>query len=304
MTRRQKAIAFFVTLCVLLVAAAVSLNIGWILINARRVTPLILGVISFALIISGIIVYTVFLVLEIKRNEEHDSFINAVTHELKTPIASIKLYLETLQSRTLTDDQRRHFYDVMLADTDRLHRTVDQVLKAGVVREKRVVPARIPVDMGALVRECVELAVVRHHLAPGSIGIETQADQALTVLGEADDLRMVVSNLLDNAVKYSGEAVRVTVALAAPTPETVWVRVQDRGIGIPRKQLQRIFKRFYRVQSRGLKHVKGTGLGLYIVRSIAKAHGGRVFAQSEGEGRGATFTVELPRSTSAASARA
>ena len=105
----------------------------------------------------------------------------------------------------------------------------------------------------------------------------------------------MISNLVDNAVKYSGESVRVTVALAAPTPETVWVRVQDRGIGIPHKQLKRIFNRFYRVQTRGLKQIKGTGLGLYIVRTIAKAHGGRVFAQSEGEGRGATFTVELPR---------
>jgi two-component system sensor histidine kinase SenX3 len=119
------------------------------------------------------------------------------------------------------------------------------------------------------------------------------------VLGDPDDLRMVISNLLDNAVKYSRDTVRITVTLAAPTPETVWLRVQDRGIGIPRKQLKRIFNRFYRVQTRGLSPVKGTGLGLYIVRAIARAHGGRVFAQSEGEGHGATFTVELPRAASA-----
>ena len=113
-----------------------------------------------------------------------------------------------------------------------------------------------------------------------------------------EELRTVISNLLDNAVKYSSADVRVTVSLAAPAPDTVWVRVTDRGVGIPRKQLKRIFNRFYRVQARGIRQVKGTGLGLYIVRSIARRHGGRVFAQSEGEGRGSTFTVELPRATS------
>lgn len=296
MTRRQKAVAFFVALCVLLVAATVSLNIGWIVINARRVTPLIWGIISFALIIAGLIIYTVFLVLEIKRNEEHDTFINAVTHELKTPIASIRLYLETLQSRAVTDEQRKHFYDVMLADADRLHHTVDQVLKAGVVREKRRSAPRAPVDMAALARECVDLATVRHHLHPGAIQLEAHDARELSVRGDAEDLRTVLTNLLDNAVKYSGNDVRITVSVAAPTPDTVWVRVQDRGVGIPRMQLKRIFNRFYRVHARGLKPVKGTGLGLYIVRSIARAHGGRVFAQSEGEGHGATFTVELPRS--------
>jgi len=296
-TRRQKAIGFFVTLCVLLVAAAVSLNIGWILINARRVAPLVLGIISFAVIIAGIIIYTVFLVLEIKRNEEHDSFINAVTHELKTPIASIRLYLETLQSREVSEARRREFYDIMLADADRLHHTVDQVLKAGVVRERQKAVARGPVDVVALADECVGLAILRHHLDPGAIALDTPRDRALVVSGDPEELRTVVTNLLDNAVKYSGNAVQVTVSVAAPAPDTVWVRVQDRGIGIPRKQLKRIFNRFYRVQARGLRNIKGTGLGLYIVRSIARAHGGRVFAQSEGEGRGATFTLELPRLT-------
>ncbi len=297
MTRRQRAIAFFVALCVLLVGATIALNVVWILTNAGegRVTPLVIGIVLFALIIAGLIIYTVFLVLEISRNEEHDSFINSVTHELKTPIASIRLYLETLQSRPVSDVQRREFYDIMLADADRLHHTVDQVLKAGLVREKQKATLRSPVDIAALARECVELAGLRHHLQPGAIALESHDPHALIVRGDPEELRTVVTNLIDNAVKYSGSQVRITVSVAAPAPKTIWVRVQDRGVGIPKKQLKRIFNRFYRVQSRGLKQIKGTGLGLYIVRSIAKAHGGRVFAQSEGEGRGSTFTLELPR---------
>jgi signal transduction histidine kinase len=295
-TRRQKAIAVIITFCVLLVAAAISLNVSWILITARRDALLILGIILFALIIAGIIVYTVFLVMAIQRNEEHDSFINAVTHELKTPIASIQLYLETLQSRPVSDEQRQQFYDIMLADAHRLHQTVDLVLRAGVAREKPRGAARTAVvDMAAIARECVDVAAMRHHLTPGSIQLESHEGRGLTVRGDAEELRTVITNLLDNAVKYSGTDVRVTVAVASPAPDTVWVRVQDRGVGIPKKQLKRIFNRFYRVQTRTLKQVKGTGLGLYIVRSIARAHGGRVFAQSEGEGRGATFTLELPR---------
>jgi signal transduction histidine kinase len=296
MTRRQKAIATIITFCVLLVAAAISLNVSWVLITARRDALLILGVILFALIIAGIIVYTVFLVMEIRRNEEHDTFINSVTHELKTPIASIRLYLETLQSRPVSEEQRRQFYEIMLADAQRLHQTVDQVLRAGVVRERPRGAARTAiVDMAAIARECVDVAASRHHLAAGSIQLESHEGRGLTVRGDAEELRTVITNLLDNAVKYSGNDVRVTVAVASPAPDTVWVRVQDRGIGIPKKQLKRIFNRFYRVQTRTLKQVKGTGLGLYIVRSIARAHGGRVFVHSEGEGRGATFTLELPR---------
>ena len=297
MTRRQKTIAFFVTLCVLLVAAAISLNIGWILISGPRVWALVIGVVLFGLIIAGLIVYTVFLVMEIKRNEEHDSFINAVTHELKTPIASIKLYLETLQSREVNEGQRREFYTIVLADADRLHNTVNQVLKAGVLREKpgEAGARSSVVDVAALARDCVELARLRHHLSPESLELQIQQTTSLLVKGDTEELRTVLANLLDNAVKYSGHAVRVTVSVVSPAPHSVWVRVIDRGVGIPKRQLKRIFNRFYRVQPLGVKAVKGTGLGLYIVRSIARAHGGRVFAHSEGEGHGATFTVELPR---------
>ena len=130
-TSRRKTIAFFIVLGVGLVALAVALNVGWIILNWREGVMLILGVILFAVLIAGLIVNTSFLVREVRRNEQHDSFINAVTHELKTPIASIRLYLETLQSRDVDDKRRREFYRLMLSDTDRLLGTVEQVLKAG-----------------------------------------------------------------------------------------------------------------------------------------------------------------------------
>jgi signal transduction histidine kinase len=296
-TGRRRSVIFFTVLGICLVVLAVTLNVSWIVLNWRRGVLAILGVVFFLLIIAGLVLNTIFLVREIRRNEQHDSFINAVTHELKTPIASIRLYLETLQSREVNDGQRREFYDIMLADADRLHNTVNQVLKAGVLREKPGASgARTAVvDVASLARDCVDLATLRHHLQPGAIELQVQQDASLLVRGDTEELRTVLANLVDNAVKYSGQQVRVTVAVVSPAPQSVWVRVVDRGVGIPKRQLKRIFNRFYRVQPLGLKAVKGTGLGLYIVRSIARAHGGRVFADSEGEGQGATFTVELPR---------
>jgi two-component system sensor histidine kinase SenX3 len=295
MTRRQTASIVFVVLCVVLVAAAVTLNIGWILVNGRRVAPLVLGGTTFALIIAGLIVYTVFLVREMGITEQQDSFLNSVTHELKTPIASIRLYLETLQSRDVGDAQRKEFYRNMLQDADRLQHTVEQVLRAGVARQRRKLEHRGPVDLGWLVQDCVDTVRTRHHLADDAITVVTgDLHTPLVVNGNLDDLRTAIANLLDNAVKYAGGRPQITVQAAGPTPDTAWVRVKDAGIGIPKAQLGRIFNRFYRFQPHG-STVKGTGLGLYIVRSIAKRHGGRVFAESQGENKGSTFTLELPR---------
>ena len=296
MTRRQTASIVVVVLCVVLVAAAITLNIGWILANGRRVAPLIFGVTTFSLIIAGLIVYTVFLVREMGITEQQDSFLNSVTHELKTPIASIRLYLETLQAREVGDAQRKEFYRIMLQDADRLQHTVEQVLRAGVARQRRKLEQRAPVDLGWLVQECIDTARTRHHLAEDAIvstGVDLQAP--LVISGDVDDLRTAVANLLDNAVKYSNGTPQISVQVAGATPDTAWVRVKDAGVGIPKAQLGRIFNRFYRFQPQGSK-VKGTGLGLYIVRAIAKRHGGRVFAESAGEDKGSTFTLELPRS--------
>jgi len=293
---RRRAVAFFVVLGVCLVLLAVGLNVGWIILNWREGVLLFLGVVFFAVLIAGLIVNTSFLVREIRRNEQHDSFINAVTHELKTPIASIRLYLQTLQHREVDEAQRYEFYRLMLDDTDRLMGTVDQVLKAGEAGHKRQ-DRRVPVDFSGLVRECVEVARASHHLPPESLCYEQSVNHgaAAGVLGDSEELRAAVSNVLDNAVKYSGDKVEISVRLDTPDEKRVTLSVRDQGVGIPAQELKRIFKRFYRVSDRSVSKVKGTGLGLFIVRAIARKHGGRVFAESAGEGRGTTVVLELPR---------
>jgi two-component system sensor histidine kinase SenX3 len=298
LSRRAKKIAFFVTLGACLVGLAIALNVTWIVLKWREVVPLVLGIIFFALIIAGIVVYTVFLVREIHKNEQQDSFLNAVTHELKTPIASLRLYLETLQTRQLTEAQRREFYRIMLEDTDRLLGTVEQVLKASQVSNKPKVRVRSEVDLGNLARECMELARTRHRLPPDALRYQESVNGTRPlVLGDPENLRTAVSNVLDNAIKYSGDKVNVSVEVGITDEKNVELRIRDRGVGIPADELKRIFKRFYRVPGRAQSQVKGTGLGLFIVRSIAKAHGGKVFAESGGESRGTTITIELPRST-------
>lgn len=296
-TSRRKAIAFFVVLGVCLVVVAVALNVGWIILSWREGVLLFLGVIFFAAIIGGMIVNTGFLVREIRRNEQHDSFINAVTHELKTPITSIRLYLETLQRREMDETQRQQFYQSMLLDTDRLLGTVEQVLKAGEVGYTRASQVRTKIEFSSLVSECMELARSRHHLQPEALCYSGAPNgSGIIVQGDPEELRTAVSNVLNNAIKYSGDRVAVSVQIETPDEKRVVLRIRDRGVGIPADDLKHIFKRFYRSRSRSLSRVKGTGLGLFIVRAIARTHGGKVFAESEGEGRGTTVTFEFPRS--------
>ncbi|MGH9562454.1 MAG: sensor histidine kinase [Terracidiphilus sp.] len=298
---RRKTTIFFLVLGVASIAAAVALNISWIMRNWRDAVLLFSGIIFFLFVIVGLALNTIFLIREIRRNEQHDSFINAVTHELKTPIASIKLYLETLQRRELDPAHRQQFYGLMLEDTDRLLGTVEQVLKAGQVRASGAKRHPVEFDLRGLVTECMDLARTRHHLPPTALywreDTTSAADTApVNVNGDPEEIRTAVANILDNAIKYSGGQVDVSVQIdTLPYENRVALRVSDRGIGIPAHELKRIFKRFYRVRGRPFSHAKGTGLGLFIVKSIAREHGGRVFAESGGSVPGTTVTFELPR---------
>ena len=278
--RRRKAITFTV-LGICLVVAAVTLNVSWLVINWREGMLVFFGSIFF-------------LVREIRRNEQHDSFINAVTHELKTPVASIRLYLQTLQSRDLDESKRRDFYRIMLEDSDRLLHTIDQVLRAGATGSILWRSARVRLDLGQVAEECVELARTRFHLGTDSLKYVARTPRAI-VLGDGEELKAAVWNLIDNAVKYSqGEPKILVELLEEPDTGRVAVRVTDNGVGISPAELKRIFKRFYRIPASVAVRTKGTGLGLFIVRSVAKKHGGRAFAESAGQGRGSTFTLLLP----------
>ena len=295
---RRKSVVFIV-LGVCVTAGALALNISWVIVSWRQAGMLVLGLIVFPLIITGIVLNTIFLVREIRRNEQHDAFINAVTHELKTPVASIRLYLQTLQRRDLDESKRQEFYRIMLEDSDRLLHTVDQVLRAGSTASRFRRALRVPVDLVSLVRESVELARTRFHLADGALAFEADGAAGPRVIGDPDELRAAVWNLIDNAVKYSGREVRVRVTVEQVEGQRVAVRVRDEGVGISPDELKRIFKRFYRIPAGVALRVKGSGLGLFIVRSVARRHGGRAYAESEGAGRGTTFTLLLPALPSA-----
>ena len=291
---RRKAAIFFLVLGICLIALTVALNVGWILLNLQEIALLVFGIIFFAIIITGLTLNTIFLVREIRRNEQHDAFLNAVTHELKTPIASIRLYLETLQTREVSEEKRQEFYNVMLADSNRLLNTVEQVLQASRTREKNHTLNISEINLTALLAEAVERVKVSYDLRDDAVSFN-QNDTNIRVSGDANELQTVFTNLLENAVKYSENDVKISLAVRNLNEKYAVVRIKDAGIGIASAELKRIFKRFYRVPSLVMQKTKGTGLGLFIVRSIVQKHGGKIFAESKGEGMGTTFIVQLPK---------
>ncbi|HCA59174.1 MAG TPA: two-component sensor histidine kinase [Blastocatellia bacterium] len=292
--QRRKSAIFFLILGISLSTLAVALNVGWIILNLRQVVMLILGIIFFALIITGLILNTIFLIREIRRSEQHDAFLNAVTHELKTPIASIRLYLETLRSREVEPERRAEFYDIMLKDSDRLLNTVEQVLEASRARSRGEFTANERIDISVPIREAAEVITKRYALDEGDIRI-TRPAEPLFISGDPAEIETVFLNLLDNAVKYSPDERRIAVRIRPSAGgKKVDVFVRDQGIGLDASEFKRIFRRFYRVSDERARAIKGTGLGLYLVRSIVKKHGGRIRAQSKGEGRGTTILVRFP----------
>ena len=282
LTRRRASQAFFITLGICLICLAVALNVTWVMHNGRRLAIDVVGVLLFA-------------IREIRRNERQDSFLNAVTHELKTPVASIRLYLDTLERRQVDEEQRRAFYRIMRADTDRLLGTVNQVLKAGELGGRARSGDRTRLELQPLLAECIASTLDRHHLEKDAIvQAKTPGDVRLFVLGYVEDLRTAILNLLDNAVKYSPQGVHIRCRLSIEHYTFAVLAITDTGLRLPATELKRIFRRFYRADASDRAKIKGTGLGLFLVHTIARQHGGSIRALSAGPGEGVTMLLKLP----------
>lgn len=299
-TRRPK--WFPITTGVTLIVVAVALTVGWQYLAASegqaarelstaRWVVYFLGTLLFLLLIGGLVLIVMLLLREVRLNERQSNFISAVTHELKTPVASLRLYLDTLQLRAdLPTERRDDFYRTMRQDLDRLNSTINNVLHAAMYTDRAVIDPQ-PLDLARLVRQAMDLTRTRHQLPPDSFHYE--GPESLRVRGDAAALETAVLNLLDNAVKYSRERVQVDVTLEESAHDAL-LRVADQGVGMRRAHLHWVFNRFYRIGSEVRRSRPGTGLGLYIVRSVVQGHRGSVTADSPGPDRGSTFTIRLP----------
>lgn len=290
-----------ITVAVFCVVLTITLTVGWQILVAREFGALaqgftavhwmlaIVGSAFFALIITGAILLARWLVQEIRTNQRQQNFLDAVTHELHTPLASLRLYLDTFREKELDAVQRREFLEIMCDDVERLQRTIDQILNAaGTERRRR----RAPVDLVALLRDCADDARERHSLEASALQLELP--RTASVKGDAEQLRLVFRNLIDNAIRYGGEDKRVDIAVRPGSARRLEVEVADQGMGISPSALGRVFQRFQRFSHEAGIARSGLGLGLYIARNVVRAHGGSVRAESDGIGSGSRFIVSLP----------
>jgi two-component system phosphate regulon sensor histidine kinase PhoR len=299
----RKSFKWPIFLAVIMIVLIVGLTVAWIILNvfgavtyerpALYWTLLAVGSVMFALVLTGVIVYLVWSIQQIDLNRRQSNFLDAVTHELKSPIASLKLYLQTLNRRSLPDEQRIQFYSSMMEDVERLDRTISQLLEVAKLQQDRSLqdePAWIRVD--EIVNEISKKLCDEHTFDPTDLHLDVPPCE-LNAL--RSDVEILVRNLLDNAIKYAGSPPKISIIGTISRDEKELRLVfQDNGNGIPRHLRRAIFKRFYRVGDELERRKPGTGLGLFLVRSFVKRMGGSIQVDDSSKERGSKFVVQIP----------
>lgn len=282
------------------VVLSIVLLVGWILVivqnlqETRRVVSnvwlLVAGIVSLVAIITVLVLFSVFLVREILVVRRQTSFIDSVTHELRSPLASLSLGLQTLERRDLDPSRRVEVRSMMRLDLERLTVFIEDVLEASRVDSRRRGSNLSVFPLRRLLERSTDAVARRYGTAPGQVRF---AEPSLTLRTDETALETIVKNLVDNAVKYSDPPPDVSL-LASRTGDDLELEVRDRGIGIPPGQLKRILERFYRVPEESVRRRPGTGLGLYVVHALVRGLGGTLSAESPGRGKGAVMRVRIP----------
>lgn len=309
--RNLRSISTPIILGAVSVPLSIALLVGWTLLIlhnlgesesvALEVWLLVLGGISFAVIVTVLVLFSVYLAREIIELRRQTSFIDSVTHELKSPLASIKLCLETMGRHDLPPDKRDELRGMMLDDVERLTSFIDDVLQASRLADSREHATQLsPVDLGKLCRSVVASITKRRKVDRDRVRIEIP--EGTVIYTDEAALTIILKNLVDNALKYSPKDAPVTVRAHRGKRGRIVLEVQDEGIGIEESELKRVFQRFYRVENPEVRSRKGTGLGLFVVSALADSLGGRVDAISAGCGKGTTMKVTLPANEDLAAA--
>jgi signal transduction histidine kinase len=290
---RRRRIRFPITLSVALIVLNVTLMVCWIVLLAMESywSALTIGTVVFALILVGLVVYTVLTLKEIQLNLRQANFVDSVTHELKSPIASLRLYLETLQLRKVGEEQRTQFYNVMMEDLQRLDRLINQLLQVGRLDAIVTENEAEDIELKPLLERCA-VAACNAHSKPAQI--VSMNVEPVMVRGARMALEMIFGNLIDNAVKYGGAQPEVVIETKVVGDNKVVTRIIDNGAGVPLDHRKKVFALFFRGGSELERRQKGTGLGLYIVHTLVRKMKGRVSIHGRGRENGSIFEVELP----------
>ena len=296
----KRSLKWPILLGVIMIVLLLALTVGWILltaINALRERDsgfywglLVLGTTFLVLVLGGVVAYLALSVKAINLNQRQSNFVDSVTHELKSPIASLKLYLQTLNRRQVSPEEQGKFFRIMLADVARLDDLINHLLNAALIDRPAADEEKTEVALDALIARNAEEARVRHQAAEDAV--ELSLIPALVVAREVD-LDLIFSNLLDNAFKYGGSPPHVRVSMTMRGLFAV-IEVSDNGGGVPRAARRKVFRRFVRLGDELKRERRGTGLGLYIVQTLVKRLGGRVAIRDSGAGAGALFEIRLP----------
>jgi len=302
MLARYRSITLPIVLASVSVVLSIGLLVGWTYLVVENVALshqvvanswlLVAGNLAFIIIMTILILFSIFQVRVILEGRRQISFIDSVTHELRSPLASLKLSVQTLERRKLTDQQRDRLHHIMIDDLDRLSAFIDDILEASRLGEGMADHQMVEIDLAELVERTAG-RVRRRFKAPDE-AIRIEVPEGLRLVSDPTCLETVLRNVLDNAVKYSDEPVEVVLRAKVLKGERVSIEVRDQGIGIPPDQLRRVFQRFYRVDTESVRRRRGTGLGLFVVSSLVHTLGGELGAESDGLGLGTTMRITLP----------